>query len=107
NDVLPLNWSTNITSFGGYYTLDTYQNQNRFYAMRSSNTSSDVAFGGKLGASESEKTLTFTVINNTENPINGFVVTWNVEQYSVGGRQTVVDLIHSFGGVTTGNTEVV
>lgn len=107
-NTLPANWTTTATQAGYYNRNTAYVNTNQFYALRENSSSTDKAFGGKLAPNSGTcsgtgtRTLTFTVRNNTGTEINGFVITWNVEQYSQGQRAPSVTLSHNFGGTTTG-----
>lgn len=102
------NWTISATG-GGYYNRNTgTYSANNLYALRDNASATDIAVGGKVAANSGNcsgngtRTIIFSVINNTGAPINGFVINWNVEQYSQGGRATTLNLTHNFGGTTNG-----
>jgi len=107
---LPTDWSTNWTDFnpGGFYNRNTaYTNSNSAYALRDSATSSDIALGGKMGASEGPFNFTWALTNSTGQTLNGFTLAWDIEQYSGGFRATTVNFAYSIGAgpySTTGVT---
>jgi uncharacterized repeat protein (TIGR02543 family) len=104
---LPVNWSASGSQNGtaayrvltaGSATPTTAQaSGNNFYAGRASSSSSDYSILQKQGTSGSSY-FTFNAINNTANSIDGFVLSWNVEQFAVGGRPTTVNLEYSING---------
>ena len=111
---VPINWVASSTQNGtagnriltagvGTPTVAT-ANGNNFYAGRTSSTSTDYSILQKQGTSGSSY-FTFNAVNNMGTTINGFVVTWNVEQLAASGRATTVNLEYSIngGGWTTAN----
>ena len=104
---IPANWAWTNSDFspGGYYNLSSaYSNTNSSYAMRLNSGSSDVAFGGKMDGNS--YTLTFSLTNNSSSSLDGFVVTWNVEQYSCAATATPVNFTYRLNGGTYGTTGV-
>jgi len=95
-------WTYSGTDFkpGGFYTLAApYHNENSTYGLRSTASSADIAFGNKMGVSEGPFYLTLHAQNNSGAAITGFRLGWNVEQYSLSGRGTMLDFDWSTDGL--------
>ena len=112
---LPTNWAVSsaiynatypvIISGGGTPTV-AQASGNNCYAGRAGSSSSDYSILQKQATSGST-TFTLSTTNNTGATINGFVITWNVEQYNSAGRATTVDFAYRLNAgsyVTTGIT---
>jgi hypothetical protein len=82
-----------------------YNNNNGLYALYFSptNDSSDRAFGTKRQPNSTPAILTWTFQNQTGSDIPNFTVSWDVEQYTAGGRPTAIDLDYNPNGA--GNTQ--
>lgn len=112
---LPANWAVTTASYNATYPVITsgaatpsvaQANGNNCYAGRANSTSSDYSILQKQATSGST-TFTLSTTNNTGATINGFVITWNVEQYNSSGRATTVDFsyrLNTGSYVTTGIT---
>jgi hypothetical protein len=112
---LPTSWTVATASYNATYPILTSGNAsptvsnasgNNCYAGRASNSSLDYSILQKQGTSGST-TFTLNTSNNTGSSINGFVITWNVEQFSSAGRATTVNFSYSINGgsyVQTGIT---
>jgi hypothetical protein len=85
---------------GIYDTATTaYNNNNGLYALvYSTNSSTDRAFGTKRQPNATPDALTWSFLNQTGTPIAGFNVSWDVEQYTQGGRPTMIDLDYNPNG---------
>jgi hypothetical protein len=69
-----------------------YNNNNGLYALLYSTTSStDRAFGTKRQPNATPIILAWSFINQTGGDISNFNVSWDVEQYTQGGRPTKID----------------
>src|SRR3954469_3711367 len=90
---------------GVYDTATTaYNNNNGLYALLySTNSSSDRAFGTKRQPNTTPIYLTWSFINQTGSDISNFNVSWDVEQYTQGGRPTKIDFDYNPNG--TGATQ--
>jgi hypothetical protein len=73
--------------------LQAYTNNNGLYALYYSLTDdqSDIAFGTKRQPNTTPITLAWSFINQTGAALSGFNVSWDVEQYTQGGRPTKID----------------
>jgi len=116
---LPSNWAVTTASYNATYPIltsgaatPTVANAtgNNCYAGRASSASSDYSLLQKQATSGST-TFTFNAVNNTGSAIDGFVITWNVEQFEDAGRATTVAFDYRIGagawsttGVTGTNT---
>src|SRR4051812_4054485 len=81
-----------------------YNNNNGLYALLySTNSSSDRAFGTKRQPNTTPIYLTWSFINQTGSDISNFNVSWDVEQYTQGGRPTKIDFDYNPNG--TGATQ--
>ncbi len=105
---LPTNWTVATASYNANYPIltsgaasPTVSNAsgNNCYAGRASNSSSDYSILQKQGTSGST-TFTFNTTNNTGSSIDGFVISWNVEQFSSAGRATTVNFSYNINGGT-------
>lgn len=76
-----------------------YNNNNGLYALLySTNSSTDRAFGTKRQPNTTPITLAWSFINQTGADISNFNVSWDVEQYTQGGRPTKIDLDYNPNG---------
>jgi hypothetical protein len=101
---IPPNFLFSDTDFdpGGFYNrADAYSNLNSTYALRDNSSSTDIAFGRK-GPTSSSDLLGWHLINNSGSSITSFVVTWDFEQYSEGGRAT--SLLFTYNPAESGFT---
>jgi hypothetical protein len=104
---IPANFSFSGSDFnpGGFYNrAGAYSNSNSNFALRDSTSSTDIAFGQKTPASGTDL-LSWHLLNNSGSSITSFVVTWDFEQYSEGGRATSLTFSYNPGGsgyTTTG-----
>ncbi|MGL2964934.1 beta strand repeat-containing protein, partial [Flavobacterium sp. RSB2_4_14] len=88
---VPSNWAWTYSDYtpGGFYNRNVaYSNSNSTFGLRDNSSSTDIAFGSKQDGAA--YTLTFSVVNNTGAIINGFELTWNIEQYSQCSNATPV-----------------
>jgi hypothetical protein len=86
---------TNTNFERGIYDTATtaYNNNNGLYALvYSTNSATDRAFGTKRQPNTTPIYLTWSFVNQTGAPIPRFTVSWDVEQYTQGGRPTTIDL---------------
>jgi len=85
--------------------LQAYTNNNGLYALYYSLTDdqSDRAFGTKRQPNPTPITLAWSFINQTGADILNFNVSWDVEQYTQGGRPTKIDFDYDANG--TGATQ--
>ena len=85
---------------GVYDTATTaYNNNNGLYALvYSTNSATDRAFGTKRQPNSTPIYLTWSFINQTGADISSFDVSWDVEQYTQGGRPTKIDLDYNPNG---------
>jgi hypothetical protein len=85
--------------------LQAYTNNNGLYALYYSLTDdpSDRAFGTKRQPNATPITLAWSFINQTGADISNFNVSWDVEQYTQGGRPTKIDFDYNANG--TGATQ--
>jgi len=111
---LPTNWAVSSASYNTNYPILTAgassptvanASGNNCYAGRASASSSDYSILQKQATSGST-TFTFSATNNTGVVINGFVITWNVEQLSAAGRPTTVDFKYRLNGGSYVNTGI-
>jgi hypothetical protein len=74
--------------------IQAYNNNNGLYALYYSATddSSERAFGTKRQPNGTPAILTWSFTNLTGADISSFNVSWDVEQYTQGGRPTAIDL---------------
>lgn len=105
---IPPNWTNSFNDYlpGGYYSnTGTYSNQLSTYALNQDGTS-EYSIGSKIGATGGVQILTFSAVNNVVGQIiTDFTVSWDVEQYSTGGRATTNNFSFSVsGGTITGAT---
>jgi hypothetical protein len=86
--------------------LQAYTNNNGLYALYYSLTDdqSDRAFGTKRQPNVTPITLAWSFINQTGADILNFNVSWDVEQYTQGGRPTKIDFDYDANGA--GPTQV-
>jgi len=86
--------------------LAAYTNNNGLYALYYSLTDdqSDRAFGTKRQPNATPITLAWSFINQTGGNISSFNVSWDVEQYTQGGRPTKIDFDYDANGA--GATQV-
>jgi hypothetical protein len=86
--------------------VQAYTNNNGLYALYYSPTGdqSDRAFGTKRQPNTTPIYLTWSFINQTGADISTFNVSWDVEQYTQGGRPTKIDLDYNANGA--GATQV-
>jgi hypothetical protein len=81
-----------------------YNNNNGLYALLySTNSLTDRAFGTKRQPNTNPITLAWSFINQTGADISSFNVSWDVEQYTQGGRPTKIDF--DYNGNGTGATQ--
>jgi hypothetical protein len=59
----------------------------------------------KVAASGSTS-FTFSGVNNTASILDGFVIAWNVEQFTLAGRATTVDFTYRINAATYGSTGI-
>jgi hypothetical protein len=85
---------------GIYDTATTaYNNNNGLYALvYSTNSLTDRAFGTKRQPNATPDVLSWSFVNQTGSSIAEFNVSWDVEQYTVGGRPTAIDLDYNPNG---------
>jgi hypothetical protein len=85
---------------GLYDTATTaYNNKNGLYALLySTNSSTDRSFGTKRQPNTNPIILAWSFTNVTAANISSFNVSWDVEQYTVGGRPTTIDLDYNPNG---------
>jgi len=111
---LPSNWVVTTASYNGTWPIitaglatpsPTQANGNNCYAGRASSSSSDYSILQKVAASGSTS-FTFSGVNNTASTLNGFVITWNVEQFTLTNRATTVDLTYRINSGTYGSTGI-
>lgn len=96
---LPTNWTAAPATYASAGTPNplsgvappaTPPNTNGIYAL---GPTGEFAMGGKVAAGAGSFILfTYEMINNTGNIVNSMTLDWDVEQYSRGGRQTIIDL---------------
>ncbi|HEX3601920.1 MAG TPA: hypothetical protein VHU84_17335 [Lacipirellulaceae bacterium] len=92
---------TNTNFERGLYDTATtaYNNNNGLYALLySTNSSTDRAFGTKRQPNTTPIILTWSFLNQTGGDISSFNVSWDVEQYTEGGRPTTIDLDYNPNG---------
>ena len=92
---------TNTNFERGLYNTATtaYNNNNGLYALLySTNSSTDRAFGTKRQPNATPIYLTWSFVNQTGADISSFNVSWDVEQYTQGGRPTKIDLDYNPNG---------
>jgi len=92
---------TNTNFERGLYDTATtaYTNNNGLYALLySTNSSTDRAFGTKRQPNTTPIYLTWSFTNQTGADISSFNVSWDVEQYTQGGRPTKIDLDYNPNG---------
>ena len=111
---LPTNWAVSAASYNATYPVltsgaltPTVSNAggNNCYAGRASASSSDYSLLQKQ-ATTGSTTFTLSTTNNTSATINGFVITWNVEQYNSAGRATTVDFSYRLNTGAYGATGI-
>jgi hypothetical protein len=92
--------STTGVDRGLYDTATTaYTNNNGLYALLySTNSATDRAFGTKRQPNTNPDILAWSFINQTGADISSFNVSWDVEQYTQGGRPTTIDLDYNPNG---------
>jgi hypothetical protein len=80
--------------------LQAYTNNNGLYALYYSLTddASDRAFGTKRQPNATPITLAWSFINLTGADISNFTISWDVEQYTQGGRPTKIDFDYNANG---------
>jgi hypothetical protein len=80
--------------------LQAYNNNNGLYALYYSLTddASDRAFGTKRQPNATPITLAWSFINQTGAAISNFTISWDVEQYTQGGRPTKIDFDYNANG---------
>ena len=80
--------------------LQAYTNNNGLYALYYSlaDDQSDRAFGTKRQPNATPITLAWSFINQTGADISNFNVSWDVEQYTQGGRPTKIDFDYNANG---------
>ena len=86
---------------GGIYDASgAYSNSNSNYALVFGDDA-DRAFGSKRSSGGGDF-LNWTITNGTGTAIETFLITWDVEQYSAGGRATTIDMNYNSndGGFT-------
>ena len=88
------------TTAGGLYdSAGSYSNNNRWYALYHSPTSTtDRAFGTKRQPNTTPDILTWSFVNESGENISKFDVTWDVEQYARGNCATAIDLDYNPNG---------
>jgi hypothetical protein len=104
---VPTNWVWSWSDYtpGSYYNRNTaYSSTNSTYALRESSGSTDNCFGGKIDGSTYN--LTFSVVNNTGSDINGFAITWNVEQYSASTNATPLNFTYRLNAGAYGTSGI-
>jgi hypothetical protein len=100
------NTATNFER-GFFNTATTaYNNNNGLYALyySATNDQSDRAFGTKRQPNATPITLAWSFVNQTGTDISNFNVSWDVEQYTQGGRPTKIDFNYNPNGA--GATQV-
>jgi len=111
---LPTNWAVTTASYNATYPILTSgaasptvanASGNNCYAGRASSASSDYSILQKQATSGST-TFVFSATNSTGANIDGFVITWNVEQFSSQGRATTVDFSYRIGAGAYSTTGV-
>lgn len=116
---LPANWIVSSATYNATYPIVTSgaatptvanANGNNCYAGRATSASSDYSLLQKQ-ATAGSTTFTLSTVNNTGSAIDGFVITWNVEQFEDAGRATTLAFDYRIGagawsttGVTGTNT---
>ncbi|MEX2169996.1 MAG: hypothetical protein WD851_11855 [Pirellulales bacterium] len=80
--------------------LQAYNNNNGLYALYYSSTDdqSDRAFGTKRQPNSVPIILAWSFVNQTGADISNFNVSWDVEQYTQGGRPTKIDFDYDANG---------
>jgi hypothetical protein len=80
--------------------VQAYNNNNGLYALYHSpaDDQSDRAFGTKKQPNTTPVILTWSFVNQTGADISSFDVSWNVEQYTQGGRPTQLDFEYDANG---------
>jgi hypothetical protein len=80
--------------------LQAYTNNNGLYALYYSlaDDQSDRAFGTKRQPNATPIILAWSFINQTGADISNFNVSWDVEQYTQGGRPTKIDFDYNANG---------
>jgi hypothetical protein len=95
-----LNSATNFER--GFFNpaLQAYTNNNGLYALYYSVTddASDRAFGTKRQPNATAITLAWSFMNQTGGDLSNFTISWDVEQYTQGGRPTKIDFDYSANG---------
>lgn len=104
---LPANWavsgsyngtaSNRVVTAGSSTPNTSTANGNNVYAGRASTSSSDYSILQKQATSGSS-TFTFSTINDSDSTINGFTITWNVEQFCLAGRPATVNFQYRLNG---------
>ena len=95
-------WTDSDFSPGGIYDASgSYVNSNSTYAL-TFGTSGDYAFGSKSPTSGTDY-LNWSFVNSTGGQLTSFLVSWDVEQYSAGGRATEIDF--NYNSNSTGYTQ--
>src|SRR5436190_4875423 len=92
---------TNTNFERGLYDTATtaYNNNNGLYALLySANSATDRAFGTKRQPNATPSILVWRFLNQTGASIPSFNVSWDVEQYTQGGRPTTIDLDYNPNG---------
>ncbi|MBK6450177.1 putative Ig domain-containing protein [Candidatus Brachybacter algidus] len=111
---LPSNWVVATASYNTTYPIVTagsstpstsQANGNNCYAGRASTSSSDYSILQKQATSGSTS-FTFSGVNNTASILDGFVIAWNVEQFTLAGRATTVDFTYRINAATYGSTGI-
>lgn len=104
---IPANWTNSFNDYvpGGYYSnTGSYSNQLSTYALNQQGAG-EYAIGSKIAASGGTQAIAFSARNGVVNgTITGFTVSWDVEQYSTGGRATAANFAFSGGGSISGNS---
>ncbi len=98
NFVFSANAATSVER-NTYDSAGAYNNNNGLYALYHTPTTgaSEFAFGTKLQPG-STADLTWSFVNQTGSDISEFDVSWDVEQYSFGGRPTAIDFSYDPNG---------
>ena len=104
---VPSHWANSFTDYnpGGFYSnTGTYSNMLSTYALNQDG-SGEYAIGSKIAASGGLQNLTFSAQNDVPSSIiTSLTISWDVEQYSTGGRATAVNFSFSGGGTINGAT---
>ncbi|MBS7787812.1 choice-of-anchor D domain-containing protein [Flavobacterium sp. CYK-55] len=111
---LPANWTVTTATYNATYPIITSgaatptvanASGNNCYAGRASSVSTDYAILQKQ-ATSGATTFTFSSVNNTGAIVDGFVITWNVEQYNDAGRATTVAMDYRIGAAAYSTTGI-